>query len=196
MATVSLCSIPGCDKPVRVKSRGWCNAHWLRWSRYGDPVAGGVMRDTAYRYLRDVVLPYNDKDECLFWPFNKTSDGYGRIGIGGERVAVHRHVCEEVDGPPPTEKHEAAHSCGNGHLACVNPHHLSWKTRAENFADKLSHGTHNRGERNGYAKLTEEVVREIKALKGKMSQRDIARRFGASQQQVSKIQRGDSWSWL
>lgn len=154
------------------------------------------MRDTAYRYLRDVVFPYEDKDECLLWPFNKTSDGYGRIGIDGKRVAVHRRVCEEVNGLPPTEKHEAAHSCGNGHLACVNPNHLSWKTRAENFADKLIHDTHNRGERNGASKLTEDQVREIKSLKGSLTKQQIADLVGTTIGNVAHIHNGDSWAWL
>lgn len=32
------CSIPECARPK--KSRGWCRAHYLRWYRYGDPLAG------------------------------------------------------------------------------------------------------------------------------------------------------------
>lgn len=43
MASRRICSIEGCDKPVR--ARGWCQAHWLRWYRYGDPVSGGPMRE-------------------------------------------------------------------------------------------------------------------------------------------------------
>lgn len=33
------CSIGGCDKPVFVKSRGWCSAHYAKWRKYGDPLA-------------------------------------------------------------------------------------------------------------------------------------------------------------
>ncbi len=29
------CKIDGCDKPV--KGHGWCNMHWYRWKRHGDP---------------------------------------------------------------------------------------------------------------------------------------------------------------
>ena len=29
------CSIDGCARPV--KSRGWCQAHYFRWRRNGDP---------------------------------------------------------------------------------------------------------------------------------------------------------------
>lgn len=31
------CSIAGCDRPC--VARGWCAAHWYRWSRHGDPLA-------------------------------------------------------------------------------------------------------------------------------------------------------------
>lgn len=34
-----VCSIDGCDK--RRKGRGWCAAHYWRWSRHGDPLGGG-----------------------------------------------------------------------------------------------------------------------------------------------------------
>lgn len=35
-----ICSVDGCEDSVRV--RGWCNRHYLRWYRHGDPLAGGV----------------------------------------------------------------------------------------------------------------------------------------------------------
>lgn len=33
--TLKPCTIDGCSKPV--KSRGWCQMHWNRWHRNGDP---------------------------------------------------------------------------------------------------------------------------------------------------------------
>lgn len=36
------CAIDGCERPV--SKRGWCNAHYLRWYRHGDPLAGGAPR--------------------------------------------------------------------------------------------------------------------------------------------------------
>lgn len=35
-SAVKTCSIDGCGKPM--KARGWCNAHWGAWKRYGDPL--------------------------------------------------------------------------------------------------------------------------------------------------------------
>jgi len=36
------CSIAGCDKTA--VGRGWCPAHWYRWSKYGDPQADRPLR--------------------------------------------------------------------------------------------------------------------------------------------------------
>ncbi|MBD9519322.1 hypothetical protein IB262_05365 [Ensifer sp. ENS02] len=73
---------------------------------------------------------------------------------------------------------------------------MSWKTKAENEADKLKHGTKARGERHGSAKLTEQQVRSMRALKGLESNAVIAQRYGISERQTKLILNGGSWSWL
>lgn len=138
---------------------------------------GRTAEGEPQRFLHDVVLPHPDKAVCLHWPYN-TSGGYGQLRMNGGPKWVHRLVCEATHGPAPTPKHEAAHSCGNGHLGCVNPHHISWKTRAENFADKLTHGTHNQGSKHPLAKLAEDEIREIRNLRGTLTQKEMARIFG------------------
>lgn len=189
MATHSICSIDGCGKPVA--RRDLCNAHYMRWKRYGDPLGGGPERGLAQRFYREVVLAY-DGNECLVWPHSRGADGYGRLGW---RV-VSRLVCEHFNGPPPTPDHEAAHHCGKGHEGCCTKRHLDWKTRVGNRADRTTHGTDDRGERHSLAKLTTGQVLEIKALKGKAIQRDVAARFGVSRQTIYSIQSGRNWSWL
>jgi hypothetical protein len=141
-----------------------------------------------------VVLSY-DGDECLIWPYGKTR-GYARIRHAGREGLVSRLICEREYGPPPTASHEAAHSCGRGKLGCVAKRHLRWATRTENEADKLMHGTHNRGERQGGAKLTRDGVIAIRALASRAQQKDIAAKFGISEAQVSRIVNGETWRWL
>jgi hypothetical protein len=147
------------------------------------------------RFVREIALHYTG-DGCLTWPFAKDRDGYGQIRVNGRTVVVSRYVCELVNGPAPTPKHEAAHSCGNGDKGCIAPDHLDWKTPSENNADKLIHGTINRGERNGKAKLSEAAVREIIAMKGKEMQIKLAEKFGVSNKTVSDIHTGRKWAWL
>lgn len=33
-----ICSIEGCDKPSRSNPAGWCEKHYMRWYRHGDPL--------------------------------------------------------------------------------------------------------------------------------------------------------------
>lgn len=197
MATSRICSVPGCEKPSR--RRGWCGAHYHRWSRHGDPLGGGTPRGDSpgspARFFREVVLAYKG-DDCLIWPYNRGSNGYGAMGVGGRIVTVSRQACEARHGPPPSPLHEAAHSCGKGHLGCVNQMHLDWKTSKDNHADKLIHGTDNRGEHHNMAKLTEVDVINIREMRGVVLQGEIARRYGVSQQTISAIISGANWAWL
>ncbi|MBT1154359.1 HNH endonuclease [Aminobacter anthyllidis] len=181
------CSIAECGD--QVLARGWCKHHYDRWRNHGDPVGGtGRRSGDAERYFREVVIAY-EGDECLAWPFSRSSNGYGQVWVDGKVHAVHRLVCEEVNGLPPTPEHEAAHKCGKGHESCCTKAHLVWKTHAENMADMFDHGT-------GHRKLSEEDVREILSLKGKLLHREIAARFGIHKSNVSHILRGKTWGWL
>lgn len=193
MANARLCSVPDCGKPHRAK--GLCFMHYQRNRDHGDPLGGRVPNGEATKFFTEVALSH-EADECLIWPFKMNPNGYGTIWLNGAHRIVSRLICEDFNGAPATSRHEAAHSCGNGHLGCVNRRHLSWKTSRENKADMLIHGTRNRGERNGQAKLTENQAREILSLKGEGSVRELAGRFGVTAMVVSNIHNRKSWSWL
>jgi hypothetical protein len=129
-----------------------------------------------------------ETDECILWPYARNPQGYGMILHKG---LVTRIVCEKVNGFPPTDKHEAAHSCGNGHLGCINKRHLSWKTRLENINDIFTlNGVHHN------AKLTIEQVIEIKALENILSQVKIAKKYNVSRRTIQRIYENINWSWL
>lgn len=193
MPASPVCCIANCSK--RHYAKGFCQAHYERSRRHGDPLAGRTAQGEPERFLREVVLPY-EGDECILWPFAKARNGYGKIAVNSRLHTVSRLVCEDIHGPPPTATHEAAHSCGKGHLGCVTKKHVLWKTPAENQRDRVAHGTHSRGQRSSTVKLVEAQVTEIRALKGRKTVVDIAAEFGVSPMAVSKIQNRKSWSWL
>jgi hypothetical protein len=52
------------------------------------------------------------------------------------------------------------------------------------------------GTKHYKAILTEDQVREIRSLRGVMSQRAIGARFGVHKETVASILRGENWAWL
>lgn len=194
VAIRSVCTVENCNLPHI--ARGYCEAHYRRWKAHGDPLGGGTAQGAVPKWIKEVALPYAGVD-CLIWPFSRLKDGYpqgGMPGFKGRRA--HRVICEVVNGPPPTPDHEAAHSCGRGDQACVHPLHLSWKTHAENEADKDEHGTRPLGSAHRGSRLTEEQVNEIRSLIGAFSHAAIAERFGVSRPTISLIAEGVTWAWL
>lgn len=145
-------------------------------------------RGEAKRFYQ-MTLVY-ESDECCIWPFSRRSDGRAQIAQrpGGPKL-VHRLVCEVFNGPQPSETHEAAHNCGNGHLGCINPRHVEWKTSAENKADQLVHGTRS-------TKLDESQVKAILAMRGKASLKSISNIFGVTPENIGAIYKGITWKHL
>lgn len=187
-----ICSVEGCGRPHNCK--GFCKPHYERWRKNGDSRSDLPLRNpqgSALSFLETVVLPFVGS-ECLIWPFTRNKSGHATVKFEGSNQVVARIVCVKLKGPAPTSDHEAAHSCGRGHLGCVNGNHLRWATHAENEADKITHGTSNRGARHGMAKLTEPEIKIIRAIKA--PSRQIAAMFGVSQTTISKIKRGEGWS--
>lgn len=183
------CSIENCLRAA--KARGWCNTHYEAWRKCGDPT--GLKKDRRGQEYLARIIENPTGEGCLAWPFGIDKSGYGQMWSEGRTRQVSRVVCEKVHGDPPTPRHQAAHSCGKGHEACVAPWHLSWKTPTENSADKVGHGTLIFGERQWLSKLTKEDVREIRSLAGKITGRELAKRFGVAATNISQIQKRHSW---
>lgn len=195
MADKPICKIEGCSKPAPSGRSGMCHMHYMRWYKHGDASVVLMEKGKNLRWLRQVAIAFTE-DECLPWPFERNSKGYGRVRISGRRIAAHRVVCEIVRGPPPANDYDAAHSCGNGHLGCVNPRHVRWATRRDNMNEKNVHGTMARGERNGNASMDEATVLAVKRMVGTMTQTEIATRLGITRSAVRDIKLGKCWAWL
>lgn len=130
-----------------------------------------------------------DTDDCITgWPYARASRRGERPALiwDGRMQLAQRVLCGLAHGDPPTPRHQAAHSCGNG--GCLNARHLRWATQIENEADKLIHGTRLVGESHPNVRLSDEEVSEIRAAyaAGEM-QRVLAERYGVTQTHVSNL---------
>lgn len=194
MAKAKICVIEGCCNPAGVpgSARGMCRAHYRRWYRHGDPLAGATGMNARPNWI-EKNKGYTG-DDCLVWPFSKTPSGYGQIKISGKSTLASHAMCIAAHGPAPKAGMQAAHSCGNGHLGCVNPRHLRWATRKENMADAKQHGTWAHGEKQGGSKLTREQVEAIRT--SAETHQALADRHGIARQTVTKIKAGKLWAWL
>jgi len=134
----------------------------------------------------------HEGDQCLVWPFSCMTSGYGQLSLGDrgrERESAHRYMCYLAHGAPDSPDLEASHSCGN--RRCVNPKHLSWKTKTENQIERRNHGTHQTWGRRG--KLTPVQVTQIRQLKGIETSIETAARYGVTESNVRLIQDGKTW---
>lgn len=150
--------------------------------KYGAPMA----------FLRAAVTAQTD--ECISWPFGKfVRNGYGAVWFNNKQRCAHRAALILATGQDRAG-YDAAHSCNQ--RACINPRHLSWKTRFENAQDKHAHGTIVRGEACRGSKLTEAQVTEIVQRFDAQSHVEIARFYGVAPQTITAIANGSTWSWL
>ncbi len=127
----------------------------------------------GYLFLKKLVG--HQGSDCVLWPYHTQRDGYGNFGYHNKVYRAHRFMCELTHGAAPL-KHEASHSCGVA--LCVNPKHLSWKTRSQNELDKRKHGTQGGGAASGRrnSHLTPEQVSDIR--RSKLPQHVLAKKYG------------------
>ncbi len=119
---------------------------------------------------------------------------YYRVMVNGVIEKVHRLVAHAFH-PNPQKKPQTNHK--NGNKRDNRAENLEWVTLAENLRHAGLTGlmAHLPGEQNGFAKLTEEQVREIYELRKNwsMKQRDVAELYGISQSHVWRIAHRHSW---
>lgn len=186
------CSVDGCDR-LSI-ARGLCQPHWSR-SQQGRPLGGPVreriLTEDLGARLRHYVAP-ETPNGCWEWTGARNKN-YGMVSIPGSKLrGAHIVAWEVAHGTSLPEGMVIRHTCDNP--PCVNPDHLLLGTPADNIHDAVTRDRNAYGSRHGIAKLTEELVREIRSLhEAGVSQREIGNRFGVTQANVNLVVTRKTW---
>jgi hypothetical protein len=134
-------------------------------------------------------------DGCWLWTGSRNDRGYGNFNNNGRTVQAHRLSYELAMGPIPKGMN-VCHRCDSP--GCVNPDHLFLGTHLDNMRDRDAKGRRvaPRGEANGFAKLTEAQVIEIREryIPYKVSLPRLAREYGVHHSTIYDIVRGVTWT--
>jgi hypothetical protein len=139
----------------------------------------GRIRSIKTGKIKEQTIQDNDNRPYLgLWKNNKQ-----------KICRPHKLVMEAFVGIRP-QGMECCHNDGNPQ----NNHwsNLRWDTPKNNHADKVKHGTTNRGEQCGTAKLTLEQVRAIR--QDTRLQRIIAAEYGVKDNTISRIKSFKRWA--
>jgi hypothetical protein len=131
---------------------------------------------------------------CHIWLRAYRRDGYGYLLDPSKKRCIGAHVFSFERTHEPAAGRHICHRCDN--RACVNPDHLFAGSNTDNRQDSVQKRRHAFGERHGLAKITAECAERIKDIwrVGSNSQTEIAKYFGISQTQVSRIVRDQRWA--
>jgi hypothetical protein len=135
--------------------------------------------------LDEIQKPFVDT-QCQLWAGPVSKHGYGHINIYGKKIATHILACEIKEGKHRPIDLVTRHLCGN--KLCCNPDHLEFGTFQDNSIDNVKHG-------KSQAKLTEEIVREIRQTLGKdnLTKKQRANKYGISVTNLSYVEKNRIW---
>ena len=159
----------------------------------------------AFNYVRGTVeerfwskVDKRKPDDCWEWQASLDTRGYGNLGIpkndGTGRYITqraHRMAWEFTNGKLEGSVQHLCHTCDN--RKCVNPAHLFIGNAKVNMADCISKGRLNdrSGENNPRAKVTEDIVRAVRAETLTLSK--LMAKYNLPQTTVSDIRRRSTW---
>jgi hypothetical protein len=159
-----------------------------------------LYKTTNYDLLCEMLNTIPEGDACLEWVGIRTRNGYGRISVGKgdlrRQVLVHRLAYGLAYGEVP-EGLLVCHKCDN--RPCFRPSHLFLGTYGDNTRDCIAKGRRLvlSGVSHGMAKLSEDQVREIRALHaGGLAYAAIGNKFSITKSTVGRIIQGIRWKLL
>lgn len=192
------CCIKGCEKTA--KARGMCNTHYERY-RLGRNVSADAPKQYHGLSNKDRFEKHFEiiDNGCWLWTGSLNS-GYGQFNLKGSRpVLAHRASWLIYKGEIPANPVSAyqtmyvLHRCDTPR--CVNPEHLFLGSQQGNMDDKMEKGRHaygtSLGEKHGNARLTAEIVREIRSS----SETDamLSAKYGIARPTIYAARKGLTW---
>jgi hypothetical protein len=118
--------------------------------------------------------------------------GYGRVWVPGPRQESCHRVSYELSVGAIPDGAQVLHRCDVP--LCVNPDHLFVGTHADNMNDRDAKGRTPRGEQSGRARLTENIIREVKKRRcAGESVTEIARDLGVPRGLLYSAVNGHTW---
>ncbi len=133
---------------------------------------------------------------CWKWSGCKNWTGYATMNATALREQKANRISWRIHFGDIPDGIYVLHHCDN--RECNNPNHLYLGNQKQNMKDMFDRNrVERKGESNGRAKLTEEIVRNIKrSLLTGCNQRKLAENFGVSEGTIGFIKRGETWSWV
>ena len=169
--------------------------------RHAPEVFADIPGYEGYYQVSNLGRVKNSKTGKILKPY--LTRGYLRVSLYNDSnrkcKLVHRVVAEAFL-PNPDGKSDVNHI--NGCKTDASVCNLEWVSASENMfhahSNRLRPKINTQGENNGFAKLTEAQVIEIKQLlaDGKSTQKTIGSQFNISRSTVKGIKSGRRWSYL
>lgn len=167
------------------------------WKGLYEVSSLGRVRSLPRRIKQSNGVVIHIKGKILKTPVG--NHGYPRCGFfrrgRGVIVSVHVIVALSFHGKCPAGQ-EVRHR--DGKKKNNRDSNLKYGTRADNEADKVRHGTSNRGERSGSAILKRDQVIEIRRRYSteNISQKNLGSQYGVSENAIHHIVNRSTWAWL
>jgi hypothetical protein len=159
----------------------------------------GVYQASNLGRIRSLNRP-NHAGKILVATDNGT--GYLQVGLSLNKVhkkfTVHRLVLLAFAGPLP-EGHNRNHRNGNKHdNRPKNLEYVLFHENSRHAVQSLHRQFGSRGEKSGSARLTDEQVKEIRALydSGRFTYRQLAPMFGVGKSTIGAITARRSWTHI
>ena len=155
----------------------------------------GIVKPIYERLERRIL---NKGDNCWLTNLGKDKRGYARISLWISKnirkgLLAHRVAFEYFNKTKIPQGICVLHHCDNP--SCINPKHLYLGTKADNGID-MRRRKRVEGSKNGYAKLTEQKVLEIRDIYPKLSYTKLAKKYDVSVSNIEHIIQRTRWDHI